>query len=137
MEHIPLPDDSVDVIISNCVINLSGDKDSFLREGVPCPEARRTIRRFRRHHARRNSCGDSQERSVVGWLHRRASDETEYRNKLRAAGFENIDVEPTCIYSVAEAREFLASEGIDAEAIAPLVNGKFMSAFVRAVKPSR
>src|SRR5262249_56093157 len=71
----------------------------------------------------------------VGWV-AGGLDEAEYRGKLSAAGFENVDVEPTRIYRAADAREFLATEGIDADTIAPQVDGKFMSAFVRAVKPT-
>jgi arsenite methyltransferase len=134
IEEIPLPDNSVDVIISNCVINLSADKDQVLREafrvlrpggrfavsdvvsrGEILPEIRKSMRLW-------IGC-------VAGVL-----DEKDYRTKLEAAGFKQVDVEPTRIYRASDAREFLSSAGIDAEAIAPQVDGKFMSAFIRAVK---
>jgi SAM-dependent methyltransferase len=96
IEHIPLPDNSVDVIISNCVINLSADKDRVLREALQ---------------------------------------DYQYVAKLAKAGFDAIDIEPTRVYSIEDARAFLSDQGVDVDAIAPQVEGKFMSAFIRATKP--
>jgi arsenite methyltransferase len=135
IEHIPLPDDSVDVIISNCVINLSADKDAVLREAfrVLKPGGRFAVSDV----VTRGEILPQIRKSVLLWVGcvAGALDETEYRNKLSRAGFESVDVEPTRIYRAADAREFLATEGIDADAIASRVDGKFMSAFVRAAKP--
>ncbi len=135
IEHIPLPDNSVDVIISNCVINLSSDKDAVLREAfrVLKPGGRFAVSDV----VTRGEILPEIRKSVLLWVGcvAGALDETEYRNKLSRAGFECVDVEPTRVYRVADAREFLATAGIDADAIAPQVDGKFMSAFVRAVKP--
>jgi len=134
-EHIPLPDDSVDVIISNCVINLSADKDAVLREAfrVLKPGGRFAISDV----VTKGEILPEIRKSVLLWVGcvAGALDETEYRSKLNAAGFEKIYVGPTRIYRAADAKEFLATEGIDADAIAPQVDGKFMSAFVRAEKP--
>jgi ubiquinone/menaquinone biosynthesis C-methylase UbiE len=136
IEHIPLPDNSVDVIISNCVINLSADKDAVLREAfrVLKPGGRFAVSDV----VTRGEILPEIRKSVLLWVGcvAGALDEAEYRSKLSAAGFEKVDVEPTRIYRAADAKEFLATEGIDVEAIAPQVDGKFMSAFVRAVKPS-
>jgi arsenite methyltransferase len=136
IEHIPLPDNSVDVIISNCVINLSADKDAVLREAfrVLKPGGRFAVSDV----VTRGEILPEIRRSVLLWVGcvAGALDEAEYRGKLSAAGFEKVDVEPTRIYRAADAREFLATGGIDADAIAPQVDGKFMSAFVRAVKPN-
>lgn len=135
IEHIPLPDNSVDVIISNCVVNLSADKDQVLREAfrVLKPGGRFAISDV----VTRGEMLPEIRKSVLLWVGcvAGALEENEYRAKLIAAGFEQIDVEPTRIYRVEDAREFLAREGVDVEAIAPQVDGKFMSAFVRAVKP--
>src|SRR5499427_8021810 len=135
IEHIPLPDNSVDVIISNCVINLSADKDAVLREAfrVLKPGGRFAVSDV----VTRGEILPEIRESVLLWVGcvAGALDETEYRNKLSAAGFEKVDVEPTRIYRAADAKEFLATEGIDAGAIAPQIDGKFMSAFVRAEKP--
>jgi arsenite methyltransferase len=134
IEHIPLPDNSVDVIISNCVINLSADKDAVLREAfrVLKPGGRFAVSDV----VTRGEILPEIRKSILLWVGCVAGtlDETEYRNKLSRAGFESVDVEPTRTYRVADAKEFLATEGIDADAIAPQVDGKFMSAFVRAVK---
>ena len=135
IEEIPLPDNSVDVIISNCVINLSSDKGRVLAEafrvlkpggrfavsdvvvrGVVPPEIRRNVELW------------------VGCVAGALSEE-DYRGKLAATGFVEIDVEATRIYKVEEARQFLAAEGVDVDAIAPAIDGKFMSAFIRARKP--
>src|SRR5271168_3903648 len=136
IEHIPLPDNSVDVIISNCVINLSADKAQVLREAfrVLKPGGRFAVSDV----VTRGAIDPEIRKSVLLWVGcvAGALDETDYRNKLQAAGFEQVDVEPTRIYRAVDAREFLTTAGIDAEAIAPEVDGKFMSAFVRAVKPA-
>ena len=135
IEAIPLPDAHVDVIISNCVINLSGDKDRVLKEAfrVLKPGGRFAVSDV----VVRGSVPTAIRRSVELWIGcvAGALEEREYRDKLSAAGFEAIDVEPTRIYQVEDARAFLAKAGIDADAIAPEVEGKFMSAFIRARKP--
>jgi SAM-dependent methyltransferase len=135
IENIPLPDDSVDVIISNCVINLSADKDRVLREAfrVLKPGGRFAVSDV----VTRGAIPDEIRQKVLLWVGciAGALDETEYRSKLQAAGFDRIEVEPTRIYAIDEAREFLASAGVDVDAIASQVDKKFMSAFVRAVKP--
>jgi arsenite methyltransferase len=135
IEHIPLPDNSVDVIISNCVINLSADKDRVLREAfrVLKPGGRLAVSDV----VTRGEILPEIRQSVLLWVGcvAGALDENDYRGKLATAGFEQVDVEPTRIYRAEDAREFLADEGLDADAIAPQVDGKFMSAFVRAVKP--
>ena len=137
IEHIPLPDNAVDVIISNCVINLSADKDAVLREAfrVLRPGGRLAVSDV----VTKGEILPEIRKSVLLWVGcvAGALDEAEYRAKLNAAGFEQVNVEPTRIYRAADAKEFLATEGIDADAIAPQVDGKFMSAFVRAVKPSQ
>jgi SAM-dependent methyltransferase len=137
IENIPLPDNSVDVIISNCVINLSADKDRVLREAfrVLKPGGRFAVSDV----VTRGEMLPDIRKSVLLWVGciAGALEENEYRNKLSAAGFEHIEVEPTRIYHVDDAREFLNREGVDVDAIAPYVDGKFMSAFVRAVKPAK
>jgi arsenite methyltransferase len=137
IEHIPLPDNTVDVIISNCVINLSADKDRVLREAfrVLKPGGRFAVSDV----VTRGAMAPEIRESVLLWVGcvAGALEENEYRTRLSSAGFEQIDIEPTRIYRVEDAREFLSAAGIDVEAIAPEVDGKFMSAFVRAVKPHR
>lgn len=136
IEHIPLPDDSVDVIISNCVINLSADKDRVLREAfrVLKPGGRIAISDV----VTRGDMLPEIRKSVLLWVGciAGALEENEYRGKLAKAGFEQVSLEPTRIYRVEDAREFLSREGVDVDQIAPQVDGKFMSAFVRAVKPA-
>lgn len=136
IENIPLPDNSVDVIISNCVINLSADKDRVLREAfrVLKPGGRLAVSDV----VTRGVISQEIRKSVLLWVGcvAGALDETEYRDKLTVAGFEQIAIEPTRIYRVEDAREFLSAEGVDVDAIAPQVDEKFMSAFVRAVKPA-
>ena len=136
IEHIPLPDNSVDVIISNCVINLSADKDKVLREAfrVLKPGGRFAVSDV----VTRGEMLPEIRQSVLLWVGcvAGALEENEYRSKLVAAGFEQVEVEPTRVYKAEDAREFLAEQGIDAETLAPQVDGKFMSAFIRAVKPS-
>jgi SAM-dependent methyltransferase len=135
IEKIPLPDNSVDVVISNCVINLSSDKGRVLREAfrVLRPGGRFAVSDI----VGRGEVPAEIRRNVELWIGcvAGALEETEYRDTLAAAGFEAIDLEPTRIYRAADAREFLSSCGVDADAAAPLVDEKFMSAFVRARKP--
>ncbi len=137
IEHIPLPDNSVDVVISNCVINLSADKDSVLREAfrVLKPGGRFAVSDV----VTRGEMLPDIRKSVLLWVGcvAGALEENEYRSKLASAGFEQIDLEPTRIYRLEDAREMLCGQNIDVDAIAPQVDGKFMSAFVRAVKPQR
>jgi SAM-dependent methyltransferase len=136
IENIPLPDHSVDVIISNCVINLSADKDRVLAEAfrVLKPGGRFAVSDV----VVRGEVPPAIRRNVELWIGcvAGALEEGEYRTKLAQAGFADIDLEPTRMYRVADAREFLVGKGIDADAIAPIVDGKFMSAFVRAQKPT-
>ena len=135
IEHIPLPDNSVDVIISNCVINLAADKDRVLREAfrVLKPGGRFAVSDV----VTRGEMLPEIRKSVLLWVGcvAGALEENEYRSKLTLAGFEQVDLEPTRVYRAEDAREFLSGQNIDVEAIAPQVDGKFMSAFVRAVKP--
>jgi SAM-dependent methyltransferase len=135
IEHIPLPDHSVDVIISNCVINLSADKDRVLRGAfrVLKPGGRLAVSDV----VTRGEIPAEVRKSVLLWVGciAGALEETEYRSKLAAAGFEQIEIEPTRIYRIDDAREFLSGQNVDVDAIAPHVDGKFMSAFVRATKP--
>jgi arsenite methyltransferase len=137
IEHIPLPDNSVDVIISNCVINLSADKDRVLREAfrVLKPGGRFAVSDV----VTRGEMLPEIRKSVLLWVGciAGALEENEYCSKLASAGFEQVEVEPTRIYRVEDAREFLSREGVDVDALAPQMDGKFMSAFIRAVKPSR
>lgn len=135
IEHIPLPDNSVDVIISNCVINLSGDKDRVLAEAfrVLKPAGRLAVSDV----VTRGEVRPEIRNSVLLWVGcvAGALEETEYQRKLASAGFEQIQIEPTRVYQVEDARQFLSAEGIDVDAIAPEIEGKFMSGFIRAVKP--
>ena len=137
IESIPLPDNTVDIIISNCVINLSADKDRVLREAfrVLKPGGRFAVSDV----VTRGEMTPEVRQNVLAWVGciAGALEENEYRSKLSAAGFEQIEIEPTRIYRVADAREFLSSSGIDVDAIAAQVDEKFMSAFVRAVKPKQ
>lgn len=135
IEAIPLPDASVDVVISNCVINLSVDKDRVLAEAfrVLRPGGRFAVSDV----VVRDAVPAALRRSVELWIGcvAGALEEQEYRDKLANAGFEAISVEPTRVYRVEDAREFLAGAGVDVDVIAPEIDGKFMSAFVRAIKP--
>ncbi len=137
IEHIPLPDNSVDVIISNCVINLSADKDRVLREAfrVLKPGGRLAVSDV----VTRGEMLPEIRKNVLLWVGcvAGALEEQEYQNKLRMAGFEQIELEPTRVYRLEDAREFLSGQNIDVDAIAPQVDGKFMSAFIRAVKPQQ
>jgi len=136
IENIPLPDNSVDVIISNCVINLSGDKDRVLAEAfrVLKPGGRFAVSDV----VVRGDVPAEVRRSMELWVGciAGALRDSDYSAKLAHAGFDAIDIQPTRIYSIDDARQFLAGEGIDADAIAPKVEGKFLSAFIRAVKPA-
>jgi arsenite methyltransferase len=135
IEQIPLPDHSVDVIISNCVINLSADKDRVLREAfrVLKPGGRFAVSDV----VTRGDIPAEIRKNVLLWVGcvAGALDESEYRAKLAAAGFEAIGIEPTRVYRAEDALSFLADQGLDLESIGPQVDGKFMSAFVRARKP--
>jgi SAM-dependent methyltransferase len=137
IENIPLPDNSVDVIISNCVINLSADKAKVLREAfrVLKPGGRFAVSDV----VTRGEMLPEIRQSVLAWVGciAGALEENDYRSQLAAAGFTQIEVEPTRIYRTEDAREFLAGQGIDVDAMARQVDGKFMSAFLRAVKPGR
>jgi arsenite methyltransferase len=136
IENIPLPDNTVDVIISNCVINLSGDKDRVLREAfrVLKPGGRLAISDV----VVRGEVPADIRKSMELWVGciAGALEEYDYRDKLYAAGFESVDIEPTRIYNVEEARDFLEAAGLDAHTVAPQIDGKFISAFVRAAKPA-
>jgi arsenite methyltransferase len=136
IEHIPLPDSSVDVIISNCVINLSADKDKVLAEAfrVLKPGGRLAVSDV----VTRGEIPPEIRKNVLLWVGcvAGALEEHEYKTKLTAVGFEQVGIEPTRIYRLDEARAFLSGEGVDLEAIAPQVDGKFMSAFIRATKPA-
>jgi arsenite methyltransferase len=136
IESIPLPDNSVDVIISNCVINLSGDKDRVLAEAfrVLKPGGRFAVSDV----VVRGDVPAEIRKSMELWVGciAGALEEFAYRDKLFRAGFESIDIEPTRVYKSEEARDFLASAGLDPESVGPQIDGKFISAFVRAVKPA-
>jgi SAM-dependent methyltransferase len=136
IEAIPLPDNSVDVIISNCVINLSGDKDAVLREAfrVLKPGGRFAVSDV----VTRDAIPEALRRDILLWVGciAGALAEDDYRAKLASVGFEAVTVEPTRIYHVEDAREFLSGKGVDVDAIAASVDGKFLSAFIRAIKPS-
>lgn len=135
IESIPLPDGSVDVIISNCVINLSADKDRVLNEAF------RVLRPCGRFAVSdvvvRGNVPEEVRRSMLLWVGciAGALEENEYLAKLAAAGFEEAAVEPTRVYNVEDARQFLTEAGVDVDAIALKVNEKFFSAFIRANKP--
>ena len=137
IENIPLPDNSVDIVISNCVINLSADKDRVLRETfrVLKPGGRFAVSDV----VVRGDVPGEVRRSMEMWVGciAGALQDHEYIGKLAKAGFDGIDIEPTRVYSIEDARQFLTGEGINVDAIAPQVENKFMSAFITAFKPSR
>ena len=137
IENIPLPANSVDVIISNCVINLSGDKDRVLREAfrVLKPGGRFAVSDV----VVRGDVPDAIRKSMELWVGciAGALSETDYRGKLAAAGFTGIGVEVTRVYGAEEAATFLAGHGLDVEAAAKEVDGKIVSAFIRATKPAQ
>lgn len=136
IENIPLPDNSVDVIISNCVINLSGDKDRVIREAfrVLKPGGRFAVSDV----VVRGEVPANIRKSMELWVGciAGALEESEYGEKLTRAGFVSVDVEPTRVYKVEEAREFLEAAGLNADTVGPQIEGKFISAFVRASKPA-
>ena len=136
IENIPLPDCSVDVIISNCVINLSADKDRVLREAfrVLKPGGRFAVSDV----VVRGDVPESVRQSMLLWVGciAGALRDEDYLDKLTQARFEKIEIEPTRVYNIEDARAFLTAEGVDIEAIAAQVEGKFISAFVRARKPN-
>src|SRR3974390_1360661 len=135
IEHIPLPDNTVDVIISNCVINLSADKDQVLREALRVlkPGGRFAVADV----VTRGEIEPAVRESMLAWVGcvAGALDECVYRDKLARAGFTQIDIEPTRVYRAEDAQEFLAKSGLDAATLGPKVDGKFMSGFIRARKP--
>jgi arsenite methyltransferase len=136
IENIPLPDNSVDVIISNCVINLSGDKDRVLREAfrVLKPGGRFAVSDV----VTRGAVPPEVRKNMLLWVGciAGALQDYDYVAKLAKAGFDGIDIEATRVYDVEDARTFLSGQGVDVDAIAPQVEGKFMSAFIRATKPA-
>jgi arsenite methyltransferase len=135
IENIPLPDNSVDVIISNCVINLSADKDRVLKEAfrVLRPGGRFAVSDV----VTRGEVSPQIRQSMLLWVGciAGALEESEYRSKLASAGFEQIEIEPTRVYRAEDARAFLSGQGLDVDALAPQVDGRFLSAFVKAIKP--
>jgi len=136
IENIPLPDSSVDVVISNCVINLSADKDRVLREAfrVLKPGGRFAVSDV----VTRGAVPADVRRNMLLWVGciAGALEQDDYVAKLARAGFENIGIEPTRIYNIEDARAFLAGQGVDVDTIAPQVEGRFMSAFIRATRPA-
>jgi arsenite methyltransferase len=136
MENIPLPDHSVDVVISNCVINLSADKSRVLREAfrVLRPGGRFAVSDV----VVRGEVPRAVRQSMLLWVGciAGALEENDYRAKLLAAGFVDVDIEPTRTYDIEDARVFLTEAGISVDEIAPQVEGKFLSAFLRATKPN-
>lgn len=136
IEHIPLPDNSVDVVISNCVINLSGDNDRVLREAfrVLKPGGRFAVSDV----VTRGEVPADVRQNMLLWVGciAGALDDYQYVAKLAHAGFDGIDIEATRVYDIEDARAFLTGQGVDVDAIAPQVQGKFMSAFIRATKPA-
>jgi arsenite methyltransferase len=136
IENIPLPDNSVDVVISNCVINLSADKSKVLREAfrVLRPGGRFAVSDV----VVRGHVPDSVRQSMLLWVGciAGALEESDYRAKLKDAGFADIDLEPTRTYDIEDARQFLTEAGIAVDEIAPEVEDKFISAFIRATKPT-
>jgi arsenite methyltransferase len=136
IESIPLPNGSVDVVISNCVINLSADKDRVLREAfrVLRPGGRFAVSDV----VVRGEVPDAVRSSMLLWVGciAGALEQEDYRAKLMAAGFVDVDFETTRSYDIEDARVFLTEAGVSVDAIAPLVEGKFQSAFIRATKPA-
>jgi arsenite methyltransferase len=136
IESVPLPDNSVDVIISNCVINLSGEKDRVLKEAfrVLKPGGRFAVSDV----VVRGHVPDAIRKNMELWVGcvAGALSDDEYVGKLAGAGFENVVIEPTRVYSITDAETFLSGRGFDVAAIAPQVEGKFLSAFIRATKPA-
>jgi len=136
LESIPLPDASIDVIISNCVVNLSADKDRALAEAfrVLKPGGRFAVSDV----VVRGEVPPDVRKNVELWIGCLAGalEEKEFESKLKKAGFTGVEIVPTRLYTIEDARDFLSAAGVDADAMAPQVDGKFMSAFVRATKPA-
>jgi ubiquinone/menaquinone biosynthesis C-methylase UbiE len=136
IESIPLPNDSVDVVISNCVINLSADKDCVLKEAfrVLRPGGRFAVSDV----VVRGDVPDTVRQSMLLWVGciAGALEESDYRAKLHTAGFVDVDLEPTRVYNIEDARQFLNEAGVAVDEIAPMVEGKFLSAFIRGTKPN-
>ncbi|HEY6376492.1 MAG TPA: arsenite methyltransferase [Edaphobacter sp.] len=136
IEHIPLPDNSVDVIISNCVINLSADKDRVLAEAfrVLRPGGRFAVSDV----VTRGQVDERVRQSMLLWVGciAGALEESDYAAKLAATGFTTINIEPTRIYNIEDARHFLTEAGIDVDEVAPHIEGRIQSAFIRATKPT-
>jgi 2-polyprenyl-3-methyl-5-hydroxy-6-metoxy-1,4-benzoquinol methylase len=136
IEHIPLPDNSVDVIISNCVINLSADKDRVLAEALRVlrPGGRLAVSDV----VTRGHLDPRVRQSMLLWVGciAGALEETDYAAKLAATGFTGISIEPTRVYNIEDARHFLTEAGIDVDAVAPQIEGRILSAFIRATKPT-
>ncbi len=136
IESIPLPDSSVDVIISNCVINLSADKDKVFREAfrVLKPGGRLAVSDI----VVRGDMPAEVQRNVELWVGciAGALRDTDYVSKVKAAGFQSVEIEPTRIYTADDARQLFSGKDLDIESIAPQIDGKFASAFVRATKPA-
>jgi arsenite methyltransferase len=136
IENIPLPENAVDVVISNCVINLSADKDKVLAEAfrVLRPGGRFAVSDV----VVKGDVPTEIRKSIELWVGcvAGALKDSEYVSKLKAAGFEDVTIEPTRVYKVEDAEQFLRAQGIDADAVAADVEGKFMSAFIRAKKPA-
>jgi SAM-dependent methyltransferase len=136
IENIPLPDESVDVIISNCVINLSGDKDRVLGEAfrVLKPGGRFAISDV----VVRGQVPAEIKKSLELWAGcvSGALSDDEYAEKLTKVGFDHVEIEATRVYSIDDARAFLSTQSFDVDALAREVEGKFISAFVRASKPA-
>ena len=137
IENIPLPDNSVDVVISNCVINLSANKDRVLQEAfrVLKPGGRFAVSDV----VTRGDVPAEVRQNMLLWVGciAGALQDSEYVAKLAKSGFDDINIEPTRVYSIEDARTFLSAQGIDVDAMASAVEGKFMSAFIRAVKPAK
>jgi arsenite methyltransferase len=137
IESIPLPDDTVDVIISNCVINLSADKDKVLAEAfrVLKPGGRFAVSDV----VVRGEIPSEIRRSVELWVGclSGALDESDYVARLQRAGFEGVSIEPTRVYEVDDARDVLTGHGFDVDAIAAQVDGRFFSGFIRGRKPAK
>jgi arsenite methyltransferase len=135
IENIPLPANSVDVVISNCVINLSADKDRVLAEAfrVLRPGGRFAVSDV----VVRGDVPDNIRKNMELWVGcvAGALKDSEYISKLKSAGFDDVAIEPTRVYKVEDARQFLRAQGVDADSIAIEVEGKFISAFIRAWKP--
>ena len=136
IEAIPLPDATVDVVISNCVINLSSDKDAVLREAfrVLRPGGRFAVSDV----VVRGEVPADVRRNMELWVGciAGALEQREYETKLQTAGFTHVEIEPWRIYAVDDARAFLSKSGVDVDGLAPQIEGKFVSAFVRATKPA-